>query len=116
MPWWAIIALLAETRPLPCPSALRASAPATPVLDLVGAIRLDPEFRMEDVLRALDSMTAPELEELAQLLDQHEAADGEQRPKHEDPLGGLAARRTRTSTLSVTSTGVTTAPGSCAAP
>jgi hypothetical protein len=45
-----------------------------PVLDLVGAITLDPEFRMEDVLRALDSMTAPELEELAQLLDQHEAA------------------------------------------
>jgi hypothetical protein len=40
----------------------------------VGAITLDPEFRMEDVLRALDSMTAPELEELAQLLDQHEAA------------------------------------------
>ena len=25
-----------------------------PVLDLVGAIRLDPEFRMEDVLRALE--------------------------------------------------------------
>jgi hypothetical protein len=45
-----------------------------PVLDLVGAITLDPDFRMEDVLRALDSMSAPELEELAQLLDQHEAA------------------------------------------
>ena len=45
-----------------------------PVLDLVGAIRLDPEFRMEDVLRALDSMTPEELEELATLLDAHEAA------------------------------------------
>jgi hypothetical protein len=45
-----------------------------PVLDLVGAIRLDPEFRMEDVLRALDSMTPEELEELATLLDEHEAA------------------------------------------
>jgi hypothetical protein len=45
-----------------------------PVLDLVGAITLDPEFRMEDVLRALDSMTATELEEMAQLLDQHEVA------------------------------------------
>jgi len=45
-----------------------------PVLDLVGAIRLDPEFRMEDVLRALDSMTPEELEELATLLDQHDAA------------------------------------------
>jgi hypothetical protein len=44
------------------------------VLDLVGAIRLDPEFRMEDVLRALDSMTPEELEELATLLDEHEAA------------------------------------------
>ena len=45
-----------------------------PVLDLVGAIRLDPEFRMEDVLRALDSMTPEELEELATLLDVHDAA------------------------------------------
>jgi hypothetical protein len=45
-----------------------------PVLDLVGAIRLDPEFRMEDVLRALDSMTPEELEELATLLDEHDAA------------------------------------------
>jgi hypothetical protein len=45
-----------------------------PVLDLVGAIRLDPEFRMEDVLRALDSMTPEELEELAVLLDEHDAA------------------------------------------
>jgi hypothetical protein len=45
-----------------------------PVLDLVGAIRLDPEFRMEDVLRALDSMTPDELEELATLLDVHDAA------------------------------------------
>jgi hypothetical protein len=45
-----------------------------PVLDLVGAIRLDPEFRMEDVLRALDSMTPEELEELANLLDEHDAA------------------------------------------
>jgi len=45
-----------------------------PMLDLVGAIRLDPEFRMEDVLRALDSMTPDELEELATLLDEHEAA------------------------------------------
>jgi hypothetical protein len=44
------------------------------VLDLVGAIRLDPEFRMEDVLRALDSMTPEELEELATLLDAHDAA------------------------------------------
>jgi hypothetical protein len=44
------------------------------VLDLVGAIRLDPEFRMEDVLRALDSMTPEELEELASLLDEHQAA------------------------------------------
>ena len=47
---------------------------SVPVLDLVGAIRLDPEFRMEDVLRALDSMTPEELEELAILLDEHEAA------------------------------------------
>jgi len=45
-----------------------------PVLDLVGAIRLDPEFRMEDVLRALDSMTPEQLEELATLLDTHDAA------------------------------------------
>jgi hypothetical protein len=45
-----------------------------PVLDLVGAIRLDPEFRMEDVLRALDTMTPEELEELATLLDVHDAA------------------------------------------
>jgi len=45
-----------------------------PVLDLVGSIRLDPEFRMEDVLRALDSMTPEELEELATLLDVHDAA------------------------------------------
>jgi hypothetical protein len=45
-----------------------------PVLDLAGAIRLDPEFRMEDVLRALDSMTPEELEELATLLDAHDAA------------------------------------------
>ena len=45
-----------------------------PVLDLVGAIRLDPAFRMEDVLRALDSMTPDELEELATLLDVHDAA------------------------------------------
>jgi len=45
-----------------------------PVLDLVGAIRLDPEFRMEDVLRALDSMTPEQLEELATLLDAHDAA------------------------------------------
>ena len=45
-----------------------------PVLDLVGAIRLDPEFRMEDVLRALDTMTPEELEELATLLDAHDAA------------------------------------------
>jgi hypothetical protein len=45
-----------------------------PVLDLAGAIRLDPEFRMEDVLRALDSMTPEELEELATLLDEHDAA------------------------------------------
>ena len=29
---------------------------------------------MEDVLRALDSMTPEELEELATLLDEHEAA------------------------------------------
>jgi hypothetical protein len=52
------------------------SAPARPlpVADLVGAITLDPEFRMEDVLRALDTMTAAELEELAELLDAHEAA------------------------------------------
>lgn len=45
-----------------------------PVLDLVGAIRLDPDLRMEDVLRALDSMTPEELEELATLLDEHDAA------------------------------------------
>jgi hypothetical protein len=45
-----------------------------PVLDLVGAIRLDPELRMEDVLRALDSMTPEQLEELATLLDAHDAA------------------------------------------
>ncbi len=45
-----------------------------PVIDLVGAIQLDPEFRMEDVLRALDSMTPEELEELATLLDEHDAA------------------------------------------
>jgi hypothetical protein len=45
-----------------------------PIADLVGAITLDPEFRMEDVLRALDSMTATELEELAELLDAHEVA------------------------------------------
>jgi hypothetical protein len=44
------------------------------VLDLVGAIRLDPDLRMEDVLRALDSMTPEELEELATLLDEHDAA------------------------------------------
>ena len=50
------------------------TTPRVPVLDLVGAIRLDPEFRMEDVLRALDSMTPEELEELATLLDEHEAA------------------------------------------
>jgi hypothetical protein len=52
------------------------SSPARPipVADLVGAITLDPEFRMEDVLRALDSMTAAELEELAELLDAHEVA------------------------------------------
>jgi len=47
---------------------------SVPVLDLVGAIRLDPEFRMEDVLRALDSMTPEQLEELATLLDTHDAA------------------------------------------
>ena len=51
-----------------------ASPRPVPVLDLVGAITLDPEFRMEDVLRALDSMTPEELEELAVLLDEHEAA------------------------------------------
>lgn len=51
-----------------------ASPRPVPVLDLVGAIRLDPEFRMEDVLRALDSMTPEELEELAALLDEHDAA------------------------------------------
>lgn len=51
-----------------------ASPRSVPVLDLVGAITLDPEFRMEDVLRALDSMTPEELEELASLLEQHEAA------------------------------------------
>ena len=44
------------------------------MIDLVGAIRLDPELRMEDVLRALDSMTPEELEELVTLLDEHEAA------------------------------------------
>lgn len=47
---------------------------SVPVLDLAGAITLDPEFRMEDVLRALDSMTPEELEELASLLDEHDAA------------------------------------------
>jgi len=51
-----------------------ASPRPIPVIDLVGAITLDPEFRMEDVLRALDSMTAEELEELASLLDEHEVA------------------------------------------
>lgn len=51
-----------------------ASPRPVPVLDLVGAISLDPDFRMEDVLRALDSMTPEELEELAALLDEHEAA------------------------------------------
>jgi len=51
-----------------------ASPRPVPVLDLVGAIRLDPEFRMEDVLRALDGMTPEELEELATLLDEHDAA------------------------------------------
>jgi hypothetical protein len=51
-----------------------ASPRPIPVLDLVGAIRLDPDFRMEDVLRALDSMTPEELEELATLLDEHDAA------------------------------------------
>jgi hypothetical protein len=51
-----------------------ASPRPVPVLDLVGAIRLDPDFRMEDVLRALDSMTPEELEELATLLDEHDAA------------------------------------------
>jgi hypothetical protein len=51
-----------------------ASPRPIPVLDLVGAITLDPEFRMEDVLRALDSMTPEELEELASLLDEHDTA------------------------------------------
>ena len=51
-----------------------ASPRPVPVLDLVSAITLDPEFRMEDVLRALDSMTPEELEELAALLDEHDAA------------------------------------------
>ncbi len=51
-----------------------ASPRPVPVLDLVGAIRLDPDFRMEDVLRALDSMTPEQLEELATLLDAHDSA------------------------------------------
>ena len=51
-----------------------ASPRPVPIIDLVGAITLDPEFRMEDVLRALDSMTPEELEELATLLDEHDAA------------------------------------------
>jgi hypothetical protein len=51
-----------------------ASPRPAPIIDLVGAITLDPEFRMEDVLRALDSMTPEELEELATMLDEHDAA------------------------------------------
>ena len=58
----------------PCASDMSSPARPLPVADLVGAITLDPEFRMEDVLRALESMTVAELEELAELLDAHEAA------------------------------------------
>jgi hypothetical protein len=58
----------------PWASDMSAPARPLPVADLVGAITLDPEFRMEDVLRALDTMTAAELEELAELLDAHDAA------------------------------------------